>query len=417
LAENDFQIPTFIVEQHGIMKHFCALVFLLLSNFLCFGQFWQATTNFPSAERDDATGFAIGNFFYVGTGLTSWFAPTSDFYKYNASNATWAQVAGLPQGEERQYACGFSHANSGFVFGGLRDTNYLNDLWRYDAQTDSWQQVASLPAAGRSGATCFVLADTAYFVGGKTKNNLATNEVWAYNIATNSWQQKGNFPAGGRWRASSAATFQKGYLLFGKDEFGNYPPQFYDYNAQTDQWTNLGQFPLAGRTHAQLVAQFNTLYVLMGIDSSATFAKDIWRFELVNSVWTQLNDLPAAPRRGGVAFAIQAPQLFYTTGLDSAGTRTNQSWLYNLPISITENALDKTVKIYPNPCAEFLNINLENLPKKALLSVYSVDGKFLFSQVLTEKNTKLNVQALAAGNYFLRIEIGNTTLIKSFSKH
>ena len=135
------------------------------------------------------------------------------------------------------------------------------------------------------------------------------------------------------------------------------------------------------------------------------------------AVFAQLNDLPAAPRRGGVAFAIQASQLFYATGLDSAGTRTNQSWLYNLPISITENALDKTVKIYPNPCADFLNINLENLPKNALLSVYSVDGKFLFSQVLTEKNTKLKVQALAAGNYFLRIELGNTTLIKSFSKH
>ena len=108
-------------------------------------QQWQPLVDFPGVERDDAVGFRIGDTFYVGSGLSPWWAPQADFYGFDMVSQQWFSVAGLPQGMARQYATGFVVNGKGFVFGGYNGASYLNDLWRYNPIQNTWDACAQLP--------------------------------------------------------------------------------------------------------------------------------------------------------------------------------------------------------------------------------------------------------------------------------
>ena len=169
----------------------------ILSAINASAQPWQQIADYPAAARDDAAGFTIATQVYIGTGLTSWFAPTRDFRVFNTFNETWDSIKSMPQGQERQYACGFSSATKGYIFGGTDGTQRLNDLWEFDPLQNLWTQKTSLRALGRSGASCFVLGSTAYIIGGLPDSTTPTNEVWSYDISADSWLQKNNLPASG----------------------------------------------------------------------------------------------------------------------------------------------------------------------------------------------------------------------------
>src|SRR5688572_29970408 len=98
------------------------LLFLLGSTM---AQSWQQIGDFPSTERDDATGFVINHTAYIGTGFLPWFAPSNDFYSLDFNTETWSPVNSMPALTERQYACGFSYQNFGFAFGGSNGSNFL----------------------------------------------------------------------------------------------------------------------------------------------------------------------------------------------------------------------------------------------------------------------------------------------------
>lgn len=73
------------------------------------------------------------------------------------STDTWTTITPLPDGNERQYAAGFSTSTHGFVFGGVKSGAFSNDLWKYDPTLNIWVEKSSLPAIGRSGSAYFVI--------------------------------------------------------------------------------------------------------------------------------------------------------------------------------------------------------------------------------------------------------------------
>jgi hypothetical protein len=64
-----------------------------------------------------------------------------------------------------------------------------------------------------------------------------------------------------------------------------------------------------------------------------------------------------------------------------------------------------TIKIYPNPASLTLNIE-HSLNDDLRLELFSIEGKKVLEQVLTQKLTKLNMSQFSPGAYFVRITEG-----------
>ncbi len=63
----------------------------------------------------------------------------------------------------------------------------------------------------------------------------------------------------------------------------------------------------------------------------------------------------------------------------------------------------KNVSIYPNPCTEFINIEIDPADLPAQLMLYDVSGKILIQQVLNHSNTSVNTASLSQGMYFYKL--------------
>ena len=75
------------------------------------------------------------------------------------------------------------------------------------------------------------------------------------------------------------------------------------------------------------------------------------------------------------------------------------------------------ISIFPQPATDQLQLVIENSKnEKGEVHICDALGKELFSFVLSEKNTSIDVSRLAAGIYFLRYISGNETAVKKFIK-
>ena len=395
-----------------------ALIFLFVLGTLVTttqAQIWQPAPTFTGIERDDAATFTINDKHYVGTGLAPWFAALGDVHAFDTSTETWQAVASLPGGAERQYACGFASFTHGYFFGGLNDTNYLNDLWQYDPITDSWNQKTALPGLGRSGASCFVIGDTAYIFGGQAKRQLAIAEVWAYSFSGDSWHQKNDLPVNGSWRGCASSNVVAGYACFGKDSLGQISPNLYRYEPQNDTWQIESALPFLPRTYAGLVHIPNNLYFLMGQDSSHTIHNNLWRYSTTLKQWFQFPDFPDTPRRGGCTFGTSPIMLYYTTGLDSTGQRLKESYRFLLPVGLGEKHTTNNLLIFPNPAQSMLTLQVPNATKQWYWILFDMTGKILEEGRSTKNSFLVNTAELPAGTYLINVKYQETVLHQTFS--
>ena len=372
---------------------------LLINPLLCFSQIWQQLSDLPGPERDDAASFTIGTKVYCGTGLT-WTGGLRDMYVFDTNSDTWEVSDSLPAGNERQYACGFSYNGTGFIFGGVDNSNtFLNDLWIYDTLTKLWQQKTSLPSAGRSGASCFEINGIAYIISGKNTNSEALKEVWAYDIINDTWVQKNNLPTGGRWRASVISLDNKGYLIFGKDENLAFHNELYKYDPGNDSWAQLGNFPGAGRNYAGMVTIDGNLYVTMGIDTFNNAYNDLWRYKINTAGWEKLTSLPASDRKGGLTFTSDNTAIYYATGNNKA-TLLKETWKAVDVTSLPENNKPE-LSIYPNPAYNAITIDLNTLLKPINLKMYNALGELVFMKTLVNLHETIAINEFPSGIYFL----------------
>jgi len=60
------------------------------------------------------------------------------------------------------------------------------------------------------------------------------------------------------------------------------------------------------------------------------------------------------------------------------------------------------VSIYPNPSNDIINIGLEN-PDNAIIEIYNVSGRLVFSKALYSKVEKIDVSDLPVGIYIVKV--------------
>jgi PKD repeat protein len=102
---------------------------------------WTQKTNFTGTARAYAVGFSIGTKGYIGTGeyANGYSATKNDFWEYNpAGPGSWAPKANFP-GSARLGATGFSIGSFGYIGTGMDgNTTFYNDFWEYNQNADSW---------------------------------------------------------------------------------------------------------------------------------------------------------------------------------------------------------------------------------------------------------------------------------------
>jgi hypothetical protein len=177
---------------------------------------WTQKANFPGAPRSDAFVFVLFNNAYIGTGaLTN--GPTSDMWMYDSVDDTWTQLADFPAGS-RYSAFGISNGDTGYVGGGIEVTFnwqylWLHDFWKYDASNDTWSQLADFGTSGRADAAAFVSGNkitTGVGMSGFSTYN--DSNMWQYNSASDIWDPVAPFGGGLRSNAVSFGINGNGYM-------------------------------------------------------------------------------------------------------------------------------------------------------------------------------------------------------------
>ncbi len=228
----------------------------------------------------------------------------------------------------RTRAVSFVIGNYGFVglggtFSGTANDGTLknlNDFWKYDPSTDTWAQIAGIDSKnmGNIGAAAFSIGDTGYVgLGFNDSSYKVSSNFFAYDYTGNKWSEIAPFPGAPRAYATAFAINGKGFAGTGGgtindngDATGGALNDFYQYDPQANSWTSI-QYPGTPRLGAMSFVYQNTAYILGGrnipVNSSALtselFPKDFYSFD--GAQWKKLNSIDdSITRQMGVALVI-----------------------------------------------------------------------------------------------------------------
>ena len=113
----------------------------------------------------------------------------------------------------------------------------------------------------------------------------------------------------------------------------------------------------------------------------------------------------------------------------NGGTGTEDIWLLKVDSNFCESAIPcnnnvginefnnhEGFKIYPNPSTDILNIDIEPLYIGAITEITDPLGQIVLSQTLVIDNSKLNIENLKSGMYYLSIKTKDKMVTTKFIK-
>lgn len=364
----------------------------------------------PAEGRDDAVAAVVQGVLYTGSGLTSGFYNTNDWWKYDFESDSWQQLPNMPL-EPRQYIKGFTYKECIYLFGGYQnEQNTFNDLWRYHTQTGEWTQLDSLPGNRRWGSFAFTLGEYAYIGGGKdTLQYLA--DFYRYHIPTNTWKRLPDLPFGPRGHGISAANNESAFLGLGANDTANTHGDLWKFEGRTETFTKVTELDSglwrAGAARMLYDTQQWELFVWGGERKDQGYSNQLYAVNERTGNYTKQPLHFGAANRGTTMLAYRngAALLFGV----NAQIQRQASFHYlepQNPITAAEE-----LQFYPNPVEQYAKVVVRSLRSMAQLEVYTLRGTRAYMQQL-EPETRalvLPLPALAKGMYVLRCTFQNGT--------
>lgn len=81
--------------------------------------------------------------------------------------------------------------------------------------------------------------------------------------------------------------------------------------------------------------------------------------------------------------------------------------------SVREMDLEQQISIYPNPTSRVLKINFGELKEiSSKITIISMRGEILRELIFSEAQAEINIEDLASGVYFVRMEVGEEVIVK-----
>jgi N-acetylneuraminic acid mutarotase len=374
---------------------------LLILLSLCFtavyAQSWTQVADIPSARHHPVT-WGIDGIGYMVTGTNFANNPTRNFYRYNPTSDSWANM-GLFPGTGRSFAIGTVYEGKGYLGFGATLTNYLDDLWQYDPVADTWTELASCPCAGRR-HPAFIAVNDAIYVGLGDGGAGNLDDWWKYDMTTDSWSQLPDLPGAGRHHPFQFTV--NGQVYAGMGHAGQTIfRDWYRLDPATDTWTTQTDFSGEARVAGTQFNHANEGYVLSGDgDNHSTMATgEFWVYDDANDSWTQLTSHPGVSRWAPGSFVVN-DEVYIIGGLNrQASSLSQEVYKYPLPSTVGVNELEKTeIGLFPNPTNSTLNIKTK-LQFDAV-QVINVAGQIVLN---TGSTKSLDVSVLPLGIYQIQI--------------
>jgi len=112
----------------------------------------------------------------------------------------------------------------------------------------------------------------------------------------------------------------------------------------------------------------------------------------------------------------------WTPALDP-GSTTQQGFpfsIFGALVGIDESALVNNISIFPNPASDYLEVNVNRQAGNAVkMEIVNAIGEIVFSSEESGQATltkRIDCSMLAAGIYFLKVNAGNETVTRKFTK-
>lgn len=407
----------------------------LRTNVSVTASYWVNRTAMPLG-RDLGTGVGYsrndtGWVFILGGELA-----TNSVYRFNLRTNTWATMANLPLGKDRQGSAALK--DSIYSIGGSTvDPSYTTDFYKYDIKANTWVSKAPLP--GPLG-WCKGLGyqDSLIYVAGGYTGSATVAQVLLYNSNTNSWRTATSMP-GIRFGGGFAVKGDTLVYVSGVDGAAIVTTVYKGVISQTDRsvitWTtgaalpaplSTGQFRFDAHTWGNkgiIITGGSTLIPFTSVSNACM------SYSPGANVWSTLPNKITAWTAGqsGVAFSNGALKLVCAGGYSGTATVTNTEMYTDSSalVGISNQSVSSIVpsdyallQNYPNPFNPTTTISF-SIPKSGLvtLKIYNVLGKELATLVNEVKsagsyNLNFNATELSSGVYFYKIESGNFSDIK-----
>jgi N-acetylneuraminic acid mutarotase len=347
--------------------------------------------------RHRALGISIGNKGYIGLGHvngTGVDISYNDWWQYDPASNSWSQKANYPT--VNHGAVGFGTQTKGYVGGG----SYLGgEFFSYDPVTNLWTPITPCPVTPGD-VQCFSIQNKGYVLYG--------TDIYEYNTFTNSWTQKAPCPVNVSTWSSSFATESSGFVK----TLSN----LYEYKPSTNTWVQRAYFPgLMSGGGAAFECNDKGYFICGYSGALSTVTDEVWEFNPGNNTWFRIGEFPGTSRRFPVAFSINDIGYF---GTGTNGINMNDFWSYNPELAGIEDDLagQASVNIFPNPCSEFLNIELKtSIPfnkTECTYAVFAISGELLKEGHLEGNITNIDMTDLPAGSFIYKV-ISDDIVIKN----
>ncbi|MBX7141745.1 MAG: T9SS type A sorting domain-containing protein [Chitinophagales bacterium] len=415
---------------------------------------WTQKADFAGAGRENACGFALGNKGYIGLGRTDDCCYTDDFWEYDPTANIWSQKA-IFAGGARAGAFAFSIGSKGYIGGGSKNSSFKQDFWEYDPFTDSWTQKSNYGGGKVSYLAAFALNGKGYAGTGYDVNITFRNDFWEFNPDMDQWTQKAEFPGGIRYGTIGMSLKGFGYFGLG-GTFDTLFADLWQYQPITDTWLKMAAFPgeatsvglsvtmedkafvgtggLSGNQWWQYVPDCITPTGLSTTNVKSTSAKVTWAVEPLAQTysvryrksgtlqWTKTTAQLNFKKLTGLS-----PDTQYDWAVKSvcdAVNHVSSDWsatqnFITKPLRLQEEETpNTTIGIYPNPFSASATISFY-LQQDSYISVelFDLAGtrrlEILVDEYLQagDYSIPLNREQLAAGVYFLKIEMNEESSI------
>ena len=134
--------------------------------------------DYPGGPTSGATAIVIDQKAFIIDG--------SSFWLYDQSSNSWEQKSNFP-GSPRKLATGFAINDKIYYGTGSNVIEYYNskicynDLWEYNPATDKWKKESDLPGIPRTGAYGYGINAKGYIVGGCQFNYNGLRDIYEYD--------------------------------------------------------------------------------------------------------------------------------------------------------------------------------------------------------------------------------------------
>ena len=179
----------------------------------------------------------------------------------------------------------------------------------------------------------------------------------------------------------------------------------FEYKPIHNTWTQRAEFPGTSTGGSYGFSILQRGFVSCGyVGGLSTVTDQVWSFYPGTNSWHMELAFPGITRRFPVAFAIHDRGYF---GTGTNGINLNDFWQYNPTINTSEIEEQNPIswKVYPNPTADFLHIQMnQDLDPNTVGELLDLTGKLVLRVPLTSGVNQIDVQSLMPGTYIFCVQ-------------